>query len=73
MEDVGILVEVVGVQIRASDRFAKCNMPWHICNYCYLMVICVLSAGSRRGLTAACCKSAAPSVTAPAHLLEGTS
>ena len=31
---MGILAEVTGVWARASARFAKHNVPWHVCNYC---------------------------------------
>lgn len=33
MEYVGILVEVVAVQPRATDHFAKHTIPWCICNH----------------------------------------
>lgn len=67
MEDVGIWMEVVGVQARARPlcEAERCRQTQHACNYCYLMVIPVLSPGSRTGLTAPCCKP-------PAHPLEDT-
>ncbi|XP_069482794.1 beta-1,3-galactosyltransferase 5-like [Ambystoma mexicanum] len=41
VEDVyiGVLADVVGIQVKSSGRFAKHNVKWRVCNYRYLMVI----------------------------------
>ncbi|KAM7077848.1 LOW QUALITY PROTEIN: beta-1,3-galactosyltransferase 1-like [Ciconia maguari] len=56
---MGILAEVTGVWVRASARFAKRNMPWHVCSYRYLMVIHILSPQEQEG--AHCSMLQAPS------------